>query len=117
MGLVVGKRYYDDDMNGEEEAKQFRELISEIFGNAGTANLKDYLAILRWINDGKLAKKAKELAERTHKLFTRLIDKHQQRKDGLKIADTMINHLLSLQESQPNFYTNDVINGLTMVVL
>ncbi|KAF7129803.1 hypothetical protein RHSIM_Rhsim10G0111200 [Rhododendron simsii] len=46
--------------------------------------------------------------KRFDKLLQGLIDEH--RKDNSK--NTMIDHLLSLQESQPEYYTDEIIKGL-----
>ncbi|KAF5961919.1 cytochrome P450 81D11-like [Camellia sinensis] len=40
---------------------------------------------------------------------------HTQRRD--KSKNTMIDHLLSLQESQPEYYTDDIIKGLIAVMI
>ncbi|KDP32017.1 hypothetical protein JCGZ_12478 [Jatropha curcas] len=117
LRMVAGKRYYGDDANNKEEAKEFRELIGEIFRNGGASHPEDFLPILSWINGGKLEKTAKGLAKRSNKFLQGLIDEHRHRKEGSEITDTMIDHLLSLQGSEPNVYTDDVIKGLIMIML
>jgi hypothetical protein len=40
-----------------------------------------------------------------------LIDELRREKNG----NTMINHLLTLQESEPEYYTEEIIKGLILV--
>lgn len=40
-----------------------------------------------------------------------LIDEHRQNKNNL----TMIDHLLSLQEQQPEYYTDEIIKGIITI--
>lgn len=39
------------------------------------------------------------------------INEHHQNKNSL----TMIDHLLSLQEQQPEYYTDEIIKGIIMI--
>lgn len=41
-----------------------------------------------------------------------LMDEHRREKD----RNTMINHLLTLQEAQSEYYTDDTIKGLILVI-
>jgi hypothetical protein len=41
-----------------------------------------------------------------------LVDEHRRDRD----RNTMINHLLTLQDSQPEYYTEDIIKGLILVI-
>ena len=43
-----------------------------------------------------------------------LIEEHRKN-DGSQSQNTMIDHLLSLQESQPEYYTDQIIKGLVLV--
>ncbi|GLT54660.1 hypothetical protein SLA2020_278420 [Shorea laevis] len=54
MRMVAGKRYYGygEEVNNEEEARQFREIITEIVASGGVSNLGEFVPILRWIDHG-----------------------------------------------------------------
>ncbi|XP_071933502.1 cytochrome P450 81Q32-like [Coffea arabica] len=43
-----------------------------------------------------------------------LIDEHRGHN---KDSNTMIDHMLSLQQSQPEYYTNEIIKGIIMALL
>ncbi|RYQ79673.1 hypothetical protein Ahy_Scaffold2g107635 [Arachis hypogaea] len=47
-------------------------------------------------------------------LFQGLIDEHRSKKES---SNTMIDHLLSFQESQPEYYTDQIIEGLIMAMM
>ncbi|KAH0995833.1 hypothetical protein GBA52_019697 [Prunus armeniaca] len=115
MTMVAGKRYYGEDVSvDKEEAKQFRQIMSDAFSYGGAANPADFLPILNWVGSGGYEKKVKTLAKRTDEFLQALIDEHKSKG---KNGTTMIDHLLSLQESQPEYYTNQIIKGLILVML
>ncbi|XVF20608.1 hypothetical protein REPUB_Repub12eG0015400 [Reevesia pubescens] len=112
MRMVAGKRYYGDEVTNEEEAREFRELIAEAFRNGGAANPADYLPILNWFGQG-FEKKVSKLGKRMDGFFQKLIDEHRSNRQ----ENTMIDHLLSLQESEPHYYTDEIIKGLILVII
>ncbi|XP_008238686.1 PREDICTED: cytochrome P450 81E8-like [Prunus mume] len=115
MTMVAGKRYYGDDVSvDKEEAKQFRQIMSDAFLYGSAANPADFLPILNWVGRGGYEKKVKTLGKRTDAFLQGLIDEH--RRKG-KNGTTMIDHLLSLQESQPEYYNDQIIKGLILVLL
>lgn len=60
-----------------------------------------------------LEKRLKRIAKRADAFLQNLIDEHRSGKQGT--ADTMIDHLLKLGESQPEYYTEHMIKGLIQV--
>ncbi|KAK2657567.1 hypothetical protein Ddye_010619 [Dipteronia dyeriana] len=116
MRMVSGKRYYGNAETNEEEAKQFREIIAEIFSNGGVSNPVDFLPFLSWFDNGDFEKRVSRLANRTDGFLQGLIEEHRKN-DGSQSQNTMIDHLLSLQESQPEYYTDQIIKGLVLVML
>ncbi|KAJ9170623.1 hypothetical protein P3X46_018717 [Hevea brasiliensis] len=115
--MIAGKTYYGEDVSDEEEARQFREITGEIVSNAGAANRGDYFPILNWIDGGRFEKKLKRLGKRSDEFLQRLIDEHRGKKENLESMNTMIDHLLSLQESEPEYYTDEIIKGLILNLL
>ncbi|GMN34492.1 hypothetical protein TIFTF001_004708 [Ficus carica] len=113
MRMVAGKRYYGDDVEDEDEARQFKEIMKEVFEKGGAANPADFLPILNWIPEG-FEKRVTRLAKKTDKFLQWLIDEHR---NGKERKNTMIDHLLSLQESQPEYYTDQIIKGLVLILL
>ncbi|KAL3526825.1 hypothetical protein ACH5RR_011481 [Cinchona calisaya] len=110
--MVAGKRYFGEDEDNDE-AKLFRELIEEVFKYAGASNPGDFVPVLRWMDYKNYDKKVAKLSGKMDTFFEGLIDKHRRNKN----SSTMIDHLLSLQESQPEYYTDQIIKGLIMRVV
>ncbi|KAB9061839.1 hypothetical protein FH972_026946 [Carpinus fangiana] len=115
MRMVVGKRYYGygEDVKDEEEARQFRAIIREIIANGGASNPQEFMPLMRWIDHGGLEKRLTRLAKRMDAFLQGLIDEKKGNEEG----NTMIHHLLSLQKSQPEYYTDQIIKGLILVLL
>lgn len=112
MRMVGGKRYFGRDEDNDE-AKRFRELKDKIFSFSGVSNPADYFPLLRWFDFLGYEKKVKVLAKQMDDFLQVIIDEHRERKN----SNTMIDHLLSLRESEPEFYTDDVIKALIVVSL
>ncbi|PKI41259.1 cytochrome P450 81E8-like [Punica granatum] len=118
MRMVVGKRYFGDDVLDDEKSKEFRYIVKEVVTNSGATNHAEFLPILRWMGYGGFNKRMLRLFKRTDVFLQGLIDEHRRKKiDGSEIKNTMIDHLLSLQESEPNYYTDEIIKGLILVML
>ncbi|GMN34487.1 hypothetical protein TIFTF001_004710 [Ficus carica] len=114
MRMVAGKRYYGDDVTDEEEALKFRKIMTEAVAYAGVQNPGDFFPILNWFGKEGYEKKVRRLANRTDAFLQGLIDEHRSRNVS---RNTMIDHLLSLQESQPDYYTDQIIKGFILVLL
>ncbi|RDX67982.1 Cytochrome P450 81E8, partial [Mucuna pruriens] len=116
MRMVSGKRYYGEDceVSDVEEARQFREIIKELVTLGGANNRGDFLALLRWFDFDGLEKRLMRISKRTDSFLQGLIDEHR---NGKHSANTMISHLLTQQQSQPQYYTDQIIKGLALVML
>ncbi|KAH7520257.1 hypothetical protein FEM48_Zijuj08G0124900 [Ziziphus jujuba var. spinosa] len=111
MRMVLGKRYYGDDV--KEEAHDFTEVIEEVFMCGGATNPGDFLPILKWIGIDGFERTIQKLFNRADSLLQGLIDEHLRNKGSTR--NTMIDHLLSLHESQPEYYTDQIIKGFILV--
>ncbi|KAF3965641.1 hypothetical protein CMV_010185 [Castanea mollissima] len=116
MRMVAGKRFYKygEDVKDEEEARQFRRIIKELIGFGGASNPAEFVPILRWMDYGGLEKKLKSLSKRMDEFLQALIDEQRRKEEE---GNTMIDHMLSLQKSQPEYYTDQIIKGLILVLL
>ncbi|KAL1196498.1 Cytochrome P450 81Q32 [Cardamine amara subsp. amara] len=114
MSMLAGKRYCAED---GVEAKEVRELIREAFEVGGLTYIGDFFPILRLFDLDGYVKRAKKLCSKLDKFFQKLVDEHRKDKEHKKTEKTMITHLLSLQESEPDHYTDDIIKGLVQVML
>ncbi|CAK9143740.1 unnamed protein product, partial [Ilex paraguariensis] len=109
--MVAAKRYYGEvGIQDKEEAKQFHDLISAAFKLSGASNAGDYLPLLRWIDYKGIEKNMSIISKKMDKFLQGLIDERRQ----CNTNDTMIDHLLSLQQSQPQHYTDEIIKGLVL---
>lgn len=114
MMMVAGKRYYGNDASvDKEEARQFRRIMKEALAHSGAANPADFLPILNWVGSDAYEKRVMRLAKMTDAFLQGLINEHRNKKG--RNTSTMIDHLLSLQESQPEYYTDQIIKGLILV--
>lgn len=129
MRMIAGKRYYGDKVAGglEHEAKKFQEMVSETFRLGGASNIVDFLPVLGWIGFGGVEKKLKILHEKRERFMQGLVEEHRRRRrrmsddsgknDNLEEGrkKNMIEILLSLQESEPEYYTDELIRSLMLV--
>ncbi|KAF3561914.1 hypothetical protein DY000_02011737 [Brassica cretica] len=66
------------------------------------------------------AKEVQELIRETFELAGLtygLVDENRANRGKNEFKNTMITHLLTLQESQPDYYTDEIIKGLVLVML
>ncbi|CAK9325458.1 unnamed protein product [Citrullus colocynthis] len=125
MRMMGGKRYFDDNTTETEESRNFQEIVNETFKLAG-ANLVDYFPILKWTGiSRKIEKRYINLRKKRDKLIQNLIEEHRREKEKMKTNNnksplkktTMIEVMLFLQESDPDYYTDEIIIGQMMVML
>lgn len=118
MRMIGGKRYYDDDFGNLEERRKFKDIVTETFQLSGATNIGDFLPILRWIGMDKLENRLKVLKEKRDNFMQDLIDEHRKMKgsEGQR-NKTLIDVLLSLQETDPESYTDEIIRGMMQVYL
>ncbi|KAK8611600.1 hypothetical protein V6N13_131647 [Hibiscus sabdariffa] len=116
LRMVAGKRYYGDEEKGEDEAREFRGLIAKAVSYAGTGNLADFLPVLNWF--GGYEKKVKKLWKKMNGMMQKLIDeKRCKMLENNNNTTSMIDHLLNLQQSDPHYYTDEIIKGLILVLI
>ncbi|KFK28397.1 hypothetical protein AALP_AA8G509800 [Arabis alpina] len=114
MRMVAGKRYYGEE---NDEAKEVLELISETFEFGGFSYVGNFIPILKLLDFDGYVKRGKKLGSKLDKFMQKLVDENRRNRGETEFENTMINHLLSLQESEPEYYTDDIIKGLVMVML
>ncbi|VVB04373.1 unnamed protein product [Arabis nemorensis] len=110
--MVAGKRFYGDGTEDDDEARHVRQLIAEVATRGGAGNAADYFPILRWITNYE--KRVKKLAARIDGFLQGLVNEKRAEKEN---GNTMIDHLLSLQETQPHYYTDVIIKGIILVMI
>nr|AVX32606.1 cytochrome P450 VoCYP81Q5 [Valeriana officinalis] len=113
LRMIAGKRYFGEDVKENEEAVRFRSLIKEIVKYGGASNPGDFLPILGWFDYGGFQKNLTRIGKQMDGLLQGLIEEHRREKN----KNTMVDHLLSLQESEPEYYTDEIIKGLMIVMV
>ena len=112
-----------------EEMVKFREIIADTLRLGDTTNVGDYLPMLRWLGVKGMEKGLRELQRKRDRFMQSLIEEHRTRMakekesssscsngdDGEKKKKTMIEVMLSLQEKEPDYYTDQIIRGLMLV--
>ncbi|KAG5132863.1 hypothetical protein JHK82_024051 [Glycine max] len=116
MRMISGKRFYgeESELNNVEEAKEFRDTVNEMLQLMGLANKGDHLPFLRWFDFQNVEKRLKNISKRYDTILNKILDENRNNKDR---ENSMIGHLLKLQETQPDYYTDQIIKGLALAML
>ncbi|XP_048502215.1 cytochrome P450 81Q32 [Beta vulgaris subsp. vulgaris] len=117
LRMLAGKRYFGEGVVDVEDAERFTDIIKEILEFAAASNPADFLPILGWIDYGGYIKRIKRLAKKTDTFLQGLVDQHRRVLSSSEDEESMINRLLKLQESDPDYYTDETIKGLILVLL
>ncbi|KAL6220368.1 hypothetical protein ACLB2K_008124 [Fragaria x ananassa] len=119
MTMVAGKRFHGDDVSDKEQAKRFRDIMRDAFTYGGVTNPSDFVPIFKWFGSGGFEKKVMALSKRMDAFLQELIDEQKLSRttSDQSEASTMIHHLLSMQESEPKYYTDEILKGHILVML
>ncbi|XP_047312393.1 cytochrome P450 81Q32-like [Impatiens glandulifera] len=115
MSMISGVKCFNQgELSDFEEAnKESVNIVEEIFKLAGVSHLEDFLPILRLFDYQNYEKNFSALQKKMDIFLQHLIDQRRLSNDG----NSMIDHLLVLQEKQPDYYTNDIIKGLLLIMI
>ncbi|KAL2489263.1 Cytochrome [Forsythia ovata] len=124
MRMISGKSYYGENVEEIEEAKKFREIVIETFQLGGTSNMADFLPMLRWLGVGGVEKRLMVLQKKRDASMQELVEECRRRMRSSNGGNldmggknkTMIEVLLTLQEKEPEYYTDGII-GILMLIL
>ncbi|KAL0538328.1 hypothetical protein IC582_027343 [Cucumis melo] len=114
MTMVAGKRYYGEEVSELEEAKKFREIMERAFQLGSYPG--DFLPFLKWV-DWQYTKRVESLGKDTDWFLQNLVDEHRSNEEEGEKGNTMVSHLLRLQKTQPDYYTDEIIKGLIVTIL
>ncbi|XP_040377469.1 cytochrome P450 81Q32-like [Oryza brachyantha] len=108
----------DPDTDMSVEAQEFKQVVDEIIPHLGAANLWDYLPALRWFDVFGVKNKILAAVSRRDAFLRRLIDAERRRLDDGNESESesekksMIAVLLTLQKTEPEIYTENMITAL-----
>ncbi|CAK9159107.1 unnamed protein product, partial [Ilex paraguariensis] len=98
--------------------KRWTESV-DMFGPSLQMNLCDYLPFLGWVGFRGTKKKSMDMHRRRNEFMQGLIEEHRQNKAGSSSPEqrkkTIVKALLSLQEAEPEYYTDDILKGIILV--
>ncbi|KAK1317089.1 Isoflavone 2'-hydroxylase [Acorus calamus] len=122
MEMISGKKFHGEGATGShEEVEEFREIVEESFRFAGASNLGDFMPILNWVMG--LEKRLLRLHKRRDAFFEKLIEEHRLKRksgdvsEGVEKRETIIDVMLTLQESDAEYYTDTIIKGVIASLL
>ncbi|KAF3641730.1 putative receptor-like protein kinase-like [Capsicum annuum] len=123
--IIAGRHIVNEEDAGKEKGIDIIDKLRGTFlVTISFLNMCDFLPILRWIGCYKgLEKKMTLIHYKRNEFLNNLLDEFRQKKiDGLKSngnmekKTTLVETLLSFQESEPEFYTDDIIKSIMLVV-
>lgn len=117
--MVGGKRYYGLDIGKSEEAKRFRDVVDDTNQVNAQSNITDMVPILRWFFAGKLENKYAAVQKRRDDFMQAWIDEFREADDSVTLEGekTLLQVLLSLQDADPEYYTDKEIKSLSQALL
>lgn len=107
MKMLAGKKWPSDK-------------TADLFSLISFMGICDYVPVLRWIGFRGLEKNLSNLQQKRDKLFRDLIDQ-TRKKEGeggscsTEQRRTVIQALLSLQDAEPEFLTDETVKGIILV--
>ena len=80
--------------------------------------LGDYFPYYKWLTYDGVEKQEIKIHKKRDAFIQALLDTHQSNNNsGGETSRPIVDVLLNLQESEPEFYTNDVVNGIIQAML
>ncbi|XP_057794418.1 cytochrome P450 81Q32-like [Salvia miltiorrhiza] len=95
-------------------------VMDDIFGPSKILDVCDYIPLLRWIDLLGIQRKMEALNRKRDRFLQGLIDEVRCRtQDSVSVEakGSYIEALLSLQQSQPEYYTDEIVKGLILPML
>ncbi|XP_060199366.1 cytochrome P450 81Q32-like [Lycium barbarum] len=121
--MLAGKRFCGERVVDSEEATTFQEIVGELVKVLAKSSKQEFLPFFRWFSLEGIEKMC-ENAQRKRDVFVQnWIEGFRQMRSNKIEANkenrerTMIEILLSLQETDPEYYTDEMIRGLMMTLL
>ncbi|CAE6094789.1 unnamed protein product [Arabidopsis arenosa] len=110
--LVSGNRGVEE--SDPESEKRFLDDFKLRFFSSMSMNVCDYFPVLRWIGYKGLEKRVIEMQRMRDEYLQRLIDDIRMKK--FDSTGSIVEKFLKLQESEPEFYADDVIKGIVVLM-
>ncbi|XP_074276670.1 cytochrome P450 81Q32-like [Silene latifolia] len=116
--MIFGEAYYGLEACSEK-ARRLREMVVESIAVANMPCVGDFVPCLRWL-DRSAEKRFKEYTEKRDRIMTELFEEHRDKRihpNPDPMGKPMIQSLLELQESDPEYYKDQVLHSLVLDLL
>lgn len=122
--VMTGKRYLflgdETDDGASQEAEKFLGILREVMELTGVSTLVDCFPLLRFF--GNIERRMVAAKHKMDSFLDGLIEECRRRsKNGCEANEgkttAIIYKLLYLQESEPTYYTDQIIKGIIMIML
>lgn len=125
MRMIAGKRFYGESVEDVEETVKFQEMVTDTFRLGGTTNISDFIPVLGSVMSRGYEKSLIELKEKRDWFMQRFIEENRRIASSESTSTSlskenyknMIQVLLSLQRSDPDYYTDEIIRGMMLVYI
>ncbi|KAH7567482.1 hypothetical protein JRO89_XS07G0080300 [Xanthoceras sorbifolium] len=125
LKMVAGKRCFEEELDLDKTTKGKLDDLKETFGPFLNMALGDYFPYLRWLTYYGVEKQQMKTHKKRDAFIQALLDARQNKNNSLmnssvpggEINLPIIDVLLKLHESEPEFYTNNVIKGIIQSML
>lgn len=117
LPFQIPHRYYGENAVEAEETKRFQEIVAEATRSGGATNIGDYLPFLRKIGFKGVEKNLQALQEKRDRFMHSLLEEQKTRETNSDKGKTrtLMQVLLSLQETEPEFYSDVTIRSIMSV--
>ncbi|XP_019450890.1 PREDICTED: isoflavone 2'-hydroxylase-like [Lupinus angustifolius] len=120
LRVISGKRYYGQHAVAQE-GKEFQMLMKEFAELQGNENLIDFFPILKLIDFKGMTKKMVKMMNKMDNFLQMLVDEHERNRAITEVKDpkhmTLIDVMLDLRQTEPEFYTNETVKGVILSML
>lgn len=124
--MIAGKRFYGEKVENSKEAKLFQEISKDTLTTIPKANILDFLPFMRWFGLHNVEEKMMKVQEKRDNFMQKEIQEHRQLKTSGSFPSaevvagkkkTIMEVLLDLQKTDPEYYTDETIRNLLLVRL
>lgn len=117
--MASGKDCIEDEIFATDLGRQRLKEAKETLSPLAILNLCDYFPVLRLFGSRDLEKRLIRVQRKRDEFISSLIDEFRRNKAApfdFKKGKTLVETLLSLQESEPEFYSDNVLKSIIQVM-
>nr|POE89352.1 cytochrome p450 81d11 [Quercus suber] len=116
MRMVAGKPCVGEEFACMDVGKQLLKEFKDSYFASSTVNICDFFPILKWVGYKGLEKNMIRMQKMRDGALGRLIEEMKQKKPHVEKKRTLIETLFSLRESEPEFYSDNVIKSIILMM-